>query len=182
VDGAPDWQRVVTGPGGGSVGSGYASLTGAGELTTPGALTQLGGFTVTDHSDGGVTLQETGIAQIAITTVDTEIDIVTGVGPLAKIKVQAGADLDLSAAGDINLVTANVVQIGSQINLDTLLINIAGGAFAQLGFYGNPGAQIQSITGALSTVADPAAQAVLTSIIAALAVAHGVGLVLDTTT
>jgi hypothetical protein len=45
---------------GGGGGGGYASLTGAGETATPGDLTQLGGFTVTDTAGHGVFIQEDG--------------------------------------------------------------------------------------------------------------------------
>jgi len=50
----------------------------------------------------------------------------------------------------------------------------------KLGFFATPMVEQQTITGALSDVSDPAAQAVLTSIIAALADA-GYGLVVDGT-
>lgn len=69
--GAPDWERVVVGPGGSSVG-GYASLTGSGQTSTPGDLTQAGGFEVNcpgsdgsgiifdDAGGGGIIFSETG--------------------------------------------------------------------------------------------------------------------------
>jgi hypothetical protein len=41
-------------------GGGYASLTGAGETTTPGDLTQAGGFTVDDNAGDGISLTSGG--------------------------------------------------------------------------------------------------------------------------
>ena len=78
--------------------------------------------------------------------------------------IAQGTDADISfdlapkGAGTLVLATANTQKVS---------------------FYGGAGAVQQAITGALSTVADPPALAVLTSIIAALV---GVGLVTDGTT
>ena len=64
----PDWQLTATGPGGTAIG-GYASLTGAGETTTPGLLTQDGGFGVNDtHADGGFGVITTDPAGISLTS------------------------------------------------------------------------------------------------------------------
>lgn len=51
----------------------------------------------------------------------------------------------------------------------------------KLGFFANPKVAKQTITGALSAVTDPAAKAVLTSIVAALCDAAGYGLTTDGT-
>lgn len=52
----------------------------------------------------------------------------------------------------------------------------------QLNFFSSTGAVQQTVAGALSTVVDPAAKAVLTSLIAALGASAGYGLVIDGTT
>ena len=53
----PDWQVTAVGPGGTPIGGGYASLTGPGQTTTPGDLTQQGGFTIDDPVGHGITFQ-----------------------------------------------------------------------------------------------------------------------------
>lgn len=50
-----DWTQLGSGGG-----SGYDSLTGAGESATPGALVQLGGFTVYDSEADGIILKTDG--------------------------------------------------------------------------------------------------------------------------
>ena len=68
--GAPDWERVVVGSGGTPIsGSGYKSLTGAGETATPGDLTQEGGLDVEAPagSSVGFTVNNAAPAGIHIT-------------------------------------------------------------------------------------------------------------------
>lgn len=67
VSDAPDWERTVTGPGGAAVG-GYASLTGAGQTSSPGDLTQVGGFTVADVEGDGITLLSEQAGSVSLTT------------------------------------------------------------------------------------------------------------------
>jgi hypothetical protein len=62
----PDWTSaiaVASGSGGGPV-----SLSGAGETTTPGLLTQAGGFDVTEPGSDGITLTTTGASAIQLVT------------------------------------------------------------------------------------------------------------------
>jgi hypothetical protein len=61
----PDWQTTVTAPGGGAIG-GYASLTGPGQTTTPGKLTQAGDFEVDSAGTTGVLLNNTGSGGISL--------------------------------------------------------------------------------------------------------------------
>src|ERR1700733_11234639 len=65
TDDYPDWTQAVidTGGGGGGV---YASLTGAGETTTPGDLTQAGGFTVNEAGSTGIVLSDAGSGGVTI--------------------------------------------------------------------------------------------------------------------
>ena len=60
----PDWQVTAVGPGGTPIGGGYASLTGPGQTTTPGDLTQAGGFDVNDNVGDGIALFTVGAASI----------------------------------------------------------------------------------------------------------------------
>ena len=89
------------------------------------------------------------------------------------------------------------VQISSKANVSVLcpdgnfalLAQVGGvtigqpvGDSSKIGFFGGPPEAQPTITGALSTVADAPAKAVLTSIIAALKTLTGVNLVIDGTT
>jgi hypothetical protein len=79
----------------GSGGSYYASLTGAGETTTPGALTQDGGLTITGTSSLGLT-----------------VDISTKGGPSAGVLIQDGSAVLFEAYSDS--ITGNqTIIIGS---------------------------------------------------------------------
>ena len=70
---------------------GYASLTGPGETTTPGDLTQLGGFTVTDIAAHGFTFS-TALGQIFLNTFSG------GIGALLNIDGDF-VDFDLAGPG-----------------------------------------------------------------------------------
>jgi hypothetical protein len=83
------------------------------------------------------------------------------------------------AAGDTLTTGPTDVLADLGFSSPTTLAAYPGDA---LGFFAASGVTIQTISGSLSTVVDPAAQAVLTSIIAALAKAAGYGLILDGTT
>jgi hypothetical protein len=107
----PDWETVVVGPGGGSVG-GYASLTGPGETATPGDLDQEGGFTVHDVNGDGIFLEAgsngTGSGGLYLANNSTAggntqlIDQADGIviaasGPAGSVGVQVqGADAPLT--------------------------------------------------------------------------------------
>lgn len=95
--------------------------------------------------------------------------------------VAAGANNGLTgtAAGDSGIiapVTNKAYHIGGTVSV----IKVTNGN--ALGFFNNAAVTAPAITGALSTVIDAAAKAVLTSIIAALKPTSGVGLVTDGTT
>lgn len=79
------WSAIS---GGGGGGGGYDSLTGAGESGSPGALTQLGGFTVTDDAGDGVHLDS--VSGVILSTNDS-----SG----AEINL-AGAEIDMQNAND----------------------------------------------------------------------------------
>lgn len=94
---------------------------------------------------------------------------------------------EVDFSGDSFVISAPSADFGSgQVSItigssgtDVIQIGSVGDL---LGFFGNHSlVAMQSITGSLSTVIDPAAQAVLTSIIAALSTASGYGLVTDAT-
>ena len=97
--GAPDWERVVVGAGGVPISTSYASLTGAGETTTPGNLTQAGGFAVVGGVTGGIDL-ESNTHPVIIASLTTDVDIHSGnVGTfgtedaLAAVAVQTGGSV-----------------------------------------------------------------------------------------
>jgi hypothetical protein len=120
----PDWQETVTAPGGAPIGGTYASLTGAGQTETPGALTQEGDFTIGGdlvvYADSQVLIKasEHGFIQLAnlgtggIQVYDEGgggIRIVTADGGL----VVSNGDPTITFAGVlIGDTTGNGVQIG----------------------------------------------------------------------
>lgn len=121
--GAPDFQRVVVGPGGASVG-GYASLTGPGETATPGDLDQEGGFTVNDSGTGinlnspvgggGITLDEHSGAGINLNAPisSSAISIQTG-GPLLLVGgLRGGVEINCSSSSGVNVQTDATGKLG----------------------------------------------------------------------
>lgn len=71
------------------------------------------------------------------------------------------------------------LDTGGTETFDAIAVTGAAAFGGAVGFYGTTPTTVQTVTGALSTVADAPAKAVLTSIIAALA---AYGLVVDGTT
>lgn len=108
---APDYQRVVVGPGAVPIGGGYKSLTGDGETTTPGDLTQAGGLTVDVSSDMGVAVTNSGAGAI---TLDNK-----GVGPIKLVNTAGGGivlddegeGLTLNAAANASLTAGGALTI-----------------------------------------------------------------------
>lgn len=155
----------------------YASLTGPGETVTPGALTQTGNFTV----DGNSTVNgDFGVSDspsvFTVTSASGISGTVTGASTSAAAVVNTTTS-EISCAG--GGFTTSVI---CETNGTNVYVFVAS-ANSFLGFFGlSPGAQRRTVTGLLSTVTDPAAKAVLTSIIAALATASGYGLIIDGTT
>jgi hypothetical protein len=192
--GAPDWQRIVTGPGGSSVG-GYASLTGLGQTNTFGLLTQTGPFVVDSTTpDEGVTLTaEDGPVQI------------NSQGSFANVGILSEAGMALQATGavtiealsggatpDMEILSDAALRVigATSLSLETVIVALQADATRvfvapagqSLSFYGSAAVPISTVAGMLSAVLDPNVKAVLTSLISALAGAAGVGLVLDGTT
>lgn len=225
VKDAPDWQRIVTGPGavnpafggfteagqlivgtgagtgelldvgasgdvltvggadpsglewaaGGGGGGGYKSLTGAGETTTPGDLTQAGGFTVDDvNGDGimltsadsdslellvgtdgtfgpGVFMNEAGQAAgiNLLENLGWGVNLTTAGTTPAKIALTAGNNSGLTLSGSAS--SESTLDDGGSVGL--LILTETG---HKLGFYG------------AAPVAQPAAPTTLAEVIAAL--------------
>jgi len=118
----------------------------------------------------------------------------TGDNPAANMTLTAQAAS--AAATGANENGGNVILTGGtrdgvgnqggiqlRVGGGTVVVDIgASGTTSQLAFFAGTRRAKQTITGALSTVIDPAAKAVLTSIIAALSDAAGYSLVTDSTT
>ena len=146
-------------------GSGYASLTGAGETTTPGALTQAGPFTVNGTATAGVTMtvpQTTGYGFTVNATGTAGILLEQQVGGSGcEIRMQpGGAGLDIVCPGTISLTAWGT-------NEPIILTS------AKLGFFGGPTSTQQTVTGSRG------GNAALASLLTALA---GMGLIIDGTT
>jgi hypothetical protein len=129
----PDWTVAVQTTGGG--GAGYASLTGPGETTTPGDLTQLGGLRVTDTGAGGVEVFTDGPLQLTCNNGTPLLIENSGTGGI-KIYEPGGGALQILAdtnAGTIQ-VEANKAGGGNVVNVQSVgsgsAVGIAGGANA----------------------------------------------------
>jgi hypothetical protein len=157
-------------------GGGYASLTGTGETTTPGDLTQDGGFTVNDSAGDGITLDSTGGTitedgdQIRLNSVDgTFITNTTTDGINVSDNSTTGIHIiENEADAPITLTTTS----GSTdtITLTTSDINL--NCSVKLGFFGNLVAQ-QVVTGSRG------GNTALASLLTALA---NTGLIIDSST
>ena len=183
---APGAGTAWTALGGG--GGGGASLCWPGVDASPGKLYQAGGMWITDaESDGfsvttdasinltpatGLIVQSAGGVQMTDTSDVGFLLESAGTGPI-QIYAQGGGDIAIfqfTVNGSIKIAGAGdgAAYIGIGTSADGL------------GFFGDGGELQQTVTGALSTVADPSAQAVLTSIINALG-PDGYNLFLDGT-
>lgn len=83
---------VVSQSGGGGV-TYYASLTGEGEVSTPGDLTQAGGFTVTDSAGDGITLQSADTVALEADTINLD-----------------GGVVNINSSGNIGLAGTNITE------------------------------------------------------------------------
>jgi hypothetical protein len=147
-------------------GGAYASLTGVGETTTPGKLTQLGDFTVSDNGVTGSGIQfttgSTGSLPIFLSASDGIVN-----GNLATITLSGSGTGDVAiqaghGAGAVIHVTAAGTSPGT-IALDA----------PELGFFGGSPVAKQVVNGSRG------GNAALTSLLSALATA---GLITDSTT
>ena len=138
---------------------GYKSLTGPGETTTPGKLTQDGPFIV---NDSGVTLTiDSGVSNTSlIDSVSSALDIECSAGYATLSGTVARL---LSRTGDGNV---QVSGGGSNIGGDYSNVGDTG---HEIGFFNLGSATHQTVAGTLSAVTDPNAKAVLTSLITSLA-------------
>ena len=114
------------------VGSFYASLTGPGETASPGALTQLGGFTVSAGSED-IELSSNNLiqlfgdagAQMVAGTGDAEVSSDLG-NVLIHVANTNGGHITISGTGPAN----------NQININEASI-VIGGASDKVGFFGS---------------------------------------------
>ena len=146
--------------------SGYASLTGPGETATPGALTQEGGFFVSDTATEGIALSSNGI--VSVTSTASALALVGD----AEAYIQSSGHVNvLSGSADIILTAASD---DISVNATTLELNATA-----IGFFGHAAVGMPGIFGALSAVTDTNAKTVLIYLVNALA---GMGLVGNDTT
>lgn len=99
-----------------------------------------------------------------------------------RILATDGSQGEFSSSTGSNYVTASSGFVGVGGHNPSEANIIAGANNSSLGFFGSLGHTKQAVTGALSSVTDANAKAVLTSIIAALASASGYNLVTNSTT
>ena len=146
----------------------WVQVSGTPDLTAPGFGATTAGGPMTMQLTTGVTVfivQDSGGNNL-LAIADTS----TGGGTELIDKGGAGITLRETDAGPILLDADGTGSVQLGVSGD------------KLGFFGTTPIDMDAITGSLSTVVDPAAQAVLTAIIAALAPAAGYGLVTDSTT
>jgi len=169
VDNTNPLHPIVSSSGGSG---GYVSLTGPGSASTPGDLTQLGGFKVTDSapSSFGFQVQVTDNPGIAVglqaigpagaSTESSDLTLQsTGTGSLSSAELNSTGNVGINAGtstGLISLTAANIKLIG-----------------AGIGFYGHAAASQPNVTGSRSS------GVALTNLLTALA---GLGLITNSTT
>jgi hypothetical protein len=79
---------------------GYDSLTGPGETTTPGALTQAGGFTVDDSAGDGIYMEGTNVFSVNMaSTAGTAINIVNSTGAALAIEQTGNGAITITTVG-----------------------------------------------------------------------------------
>lgn len=114
VTDAPDWQQIVAGPGGTAVG-GYASLTGPGQTTTPGRLTQAGELIINNVSSGFILfISGTGTSSILCTSGSGG----TALNSSGQVNFHA-----TSAAGSGNQMT---IEVSNALSAGTISLHNAG--------------------------------------------------------
>jgi len=123
----------------------YASLTGPGELVTPGALTQAGGLTINDDGEG-VTINDTGGVTINDTGAGVAINDTGGV----QVQDSAGVGISLHSFG------ASASNIGIEAQGATAYIGILSGENLELEATGTITIGTSAHTGIVN--ANPAAQ------------------------
>lgn len=159
-----------------SGGGGYASLTGAGETTTPGALTQLGPFTVTDtDTSHGITFTTTGSTFVAESINGANNSTLTlngGAGTLAATVTATVSAPTVNITGSVGVVIAGkgvtIKGIGSPAN-----VGICRSSSDTLTFFQTGGALQRTVTGSRG------GNAALASLLTGLA---AYGLIIDSST
>ncbi len=111
-----------------SGGGAYLSLTGPGETTTPGALTQRGPFTVAD-SQGNIILDETSPGGVAILTASSpasQVEVGTPTG--AAIFDVATGNVEINSAGSIAIGTGSTQGVELQSAAGIEIVSAGSGA------------------------------------------------------
>jgi hypothetical protein len=162
-----------------SGGGGYASLTGPGESITPGMLTQLGAFTVTDTDvSHGITLSTTGSTFVATSTNGANSSSVTLNGGTATMTGTGVVSVTSSGTGSTHIGSAvGVVVQAPGVSIigsgSPAAVEICRGSGDKLVFFATNGAFQQTIVGSRG------GNVALANLLTAL---QDYGLVLDSTT
>jgi hypothetical protein len=172
-----------------STGAITIETTGGGATTGIALTTQATdttGITLTDNSanGNGITLTATGRNTTGITLA---MGAATNGGGIVLDQGGVGA-IFLSTTGGLASagigLTTQATDTGGIVLMDnsTVGVQLQGNATGKLGMFNKAPVVQPTVAGALSTVADPSAKAVLTSIIAALSATAGLGAFVDGTT
>jgi hypothetical protein len=153
-------------------------------LTTQ--ATDTTGITLTDNSanGNGITLTATGRNTTGITlstgAATNGGGIVLDQGGVGAIFLSTTGGLASAGIG----LTTQATDTGGIVLMDnsTVGVQLQGNATGKLGMFNKAPVVQPTVAGGLSTVADPSAKAVLTSIIAALSATAGLGAFVDGTT
>lgn len=123
------WSTTLQAAGGSG---GYASLTGPGQTTTPGNLTQMGGLHIIDAGAAGFTVSESGTAGINLTN--------TGAGGVTINDTSStGITLfEFGSTGSVNIKASATSGSGGNISLNTIGGGSVGGeiSLVSTGFNG----------------------------------------------
>lgn len=182
----PDWTEAIAA---GSGAAFYASLTGVGESTTPGALTQAGGLTVNAGSDAvtvtsgsttPLTIDSTGTGGVIVESTNTNGGLVIESKQTINI-TQTGLALttgiELDTSGNIGQILINSGTGGISLQAASGTITLQSNTFrvsgSTLGFFGHTLGGQPTITGSKG------GNVALANLLTALA---GLGLVVDSTT
>jgi hypothetical protein len=133
----------------GSGGGGYASLTGPGETTTPGDLTQAGGFTVNDSLGDGINFNSP-LNGVNVTAGSFSSETTAGTG--LEDDSSDGIVLDETGSGGILIQSISGITLTNGGTGLGILLNggpyiTVGASGDTVGFYGQSGITKPTITG-----------------------------------
>ncbi len=152
------------------VGGFYASLTGPGETTTPGALTQEGGFTVTAGSED-INLSTQAMLNMFA---QAGAGLGSGTGDTTVFSDLGNIFIEVLGTSGQGIVLGGTGEFNSTITLENASIRLGNSTSDRVGFFNNTTSQL-TVTGSRG------GNAALTNLLTALG-AGGYGLIVDGTT